>query len=153
VWKFTRDRWQPPINQGGGGDAPARFFSSSLWGTIIYPDETVQLPANIRQQVLTASPFSTPVATGGAWPRWDAGKHLVYVIAATVSQLSQINHARNSAQAAIQHLQNAMQLHQSIQQQGIFLGDATNAYQANWRLALQDLLQNSSADFDFLELL
>src|SRR5258708_3818091 len=66
--KFTRDRWQPPIAQGGGGDAPPRFFSSSLWGTIVYPDETAQLPANIRQQVLTASPFSGPVAAGLAWP-------------------------------------------------------------------------------------
>jgi hypothetical protein len=153
LWKFTRDRWQAPIIQGGGGDAPPRFFSSSLWGTIIYPDETAQLPANLRQQVLTASPFSAPVAASVAWSRWDAGKHLVFVLASAVSQLSQVNGARASAQTAAQRLQNAVQLHQAIQQNGLFLGDATNAYQENWRLALQDLLQNNITDFDYLELL
>jgi hypothetical protein len=153
LWKFTRDRWQPTITQGGGGDAPPRFFSSSLWGTIIYPDETVRLPAGIRQQVLTPSPFSGPVATGLAWPRWDAGKHLVFLLASVVSQMSQVSGARASAQAAVQRLQAAVQLHQTIQHSGLFLSDGTSAYQENWRLALQDLLQNNTADFDYLELL
>jgi len=153
LWKFTRDRWQPPLAQGGGGDAPPRFFSSSLWGTIIYPDETAQLPANIRQQVLTPSPFSAPVTTGLAWPRWDAGKHLVFLLASVVFQISQVNGARASAQAAAQRLQIAVQLHQTIQQSGLFLSDGTNAYQESWRLAIQDLLQNNTADFDYLELL
>jgi len=153
LWKFTRDRWQPTITQGGGGDAPPRFFSSSLWGTIVYPDETAQLPANIRQQVLTASPFSGPVAAGLAWPRWDAGKHLVFLLASVVSGLSHVNGARASAQAAAQYLQNAVQLHQTIQQSGLFLSDGTNAYQESWRLALQDVLQNNTADFEYLELL
>ncbi len=153
LWKFTRDRWQPPIAQGGGGDAPPRFFSSSLWGTIVYPDETAQLPMAIRQQVLTASPFSAPVAAGVAWPRWDAGKHLVYVLASVLSELSHVNGARASAQAAAQRLQTAVQLHQAIQQSGLFLSDGANAYQENWRLALQDVLHNNTADFDYLELL
>jgi len=153
LWKFTRDRWQPPIAQGGGGDAPPRFFSSSLWGTIVYPDETAQLPANIRQQVLTTSPFSAPVSSGLSWSRWDAGKHLVFVLASAVSEMSQINGARASAQVAAQRLQNAAQLHRAIQQNGIFLSDGTDAYQESWRLALQDVLQNNTADFDYLELL
>ena len=67
--------------------------------------------------------------------------------------MSQINSARASAEAAAQHLQNAVQLHQAIQQRGIFLSDGTNAYQESWRLALQDVLQNNTADFDYLELL
>jgi len=155
LWRFTRDRWQQPIStQGGGGDAPPRFFSSSLWGTIVYPDETAQLPAPIRQQVLTGSPFSGPVTAGNpSWPRWDAGKHLVFLIASVISQMSQINGARASVQAAIQRLQNAVQLHQTIQQGGLFLSDATNTYQDNWRLALEDVLQNNAADFDYLELI
>jgi hypothetical protein len=153
LWKFTRDRWQPPMPQGGGGDAPPRFFSGSLWGTIIYPDESAQLPANIRQQVLTTSPFSTGVAAGLAWPRWDAGKHLVFLLATVLSEIAQVNGARANAQAALQRLEVAVQLHQTIQQAGLFLGDGTNAYQNNWRLALQDLLQNNTADFDYLELL
>lgn len=154
LWKFTRERWQAPVtSQGGGGDAPPRFFSGSLWGTIVYPDETAQLTASIRQQVLTASPFSGAVAAGAAWPRWDAGKHMVFLLASVISQLSQVNGARASAQAAALRLQNAVQLHQAIQQIGLFLSDSTNTYQENWRLALQDLLQNNSPDFDFLELL
>jgi hypothetical protein len=154
LWKFTRDRWQAPIaSQGGGGDAPPRFFSDSLWGTIIYPDETARLAASLRQQVITLSQFSAPVSTGGNWNRWDAGKHLVFLLASAISQMSQVNGARACIQAATQRLQNAVQLHQAIQQNGLFLGDATNAYQDNWRLALQDLLQNNAADFDYLELL
>ena len=46
LWKFTRDRWMPAASQGGGGDAPARFFSKALWGTIIYPDETSPVPCS-----------------------------------------------------------------------------------------------------------
>ncbi len=153
LWKFTRDRWQPPSPQGGGGDAPPRLFSGSLWGTIIYPDETSQLPVGIRQQVLTPSPFSAPVASGLALSRWDAGKHLVYVMASVISEISQVVGARAAAQAAIQRLENAIQLHQLIQQQGIFLSDSTYAYQGNWRLAVGDLLQSASADFDYLDLL
>ncbi len=153
LWKFTRDRWQPPIAQGGGGDAPPRFFSTSLWGTIVYPDETARLPPGIRQEVMTASPFSTPVAAGLEWPRWDAGKHLVFLLASVFSEISRVNGARASAQEAARRLQNAVQLHRAIQQSGLFLADGTNAYQEGWRLALQDLLQNNAADFDFLELL
>lgn len=153
LWKFPRDRWQSPVAQGGGGDAPPRFFSSSLWGTIIYPDETTQLSPIIRQQVLTTSPFSAPVASGLTWPRWDAGKHLVFLLASIITEMSQISGARASALAAAQRLQNAVQLHQAIQQSGIFLSDGTNAYQESWRLALQDVLQNNTTDFDYLELL
>jgi hypothetical protein len=67
--------------------------------------------------------------------------------------MSQIGDARASAQAAAQRLQNAVQLRQTIQQSGLSLSDSTNAYQENWRLALQDLLQINTADFDYLELL
>ena len=76
LWKFTRVRWQPTVAQGGGGDAPPRFFSTALWGTIIYPDETIQLSVNLRTQILTQSPFSAPVASNVEWTRWDSGKHL-----------------------------------------------------------------------------
>lgn len=36
LWKFSRERWEQNAGQGGGGaDAPARFFSGALWGTIV----------------------------------------------------------------------------------------------------------------------
>ena len=111
------------------------------------------MPGPIRQQVLSASPFSAQVAAGLAWPRLEAGKHLVFLLASAITQMSQINGARASALAAGGRLQNAVRLHQTIQQGGLFLSDSTNAYQENWRLALQDLLQNNAPDFDYLELL
>ena len=61
LWKFSRDRWEPPVEQGGGGNAPPRFFSSALWGTIVYPDETALLSNELRAQILTPSQFCGPV--------------------------------------------------------------------------------------------
>lgn len=153
LWKFTRDRWMPAAPQGGGGDAPARFFSSALWGTIIYPDETSQLSATLRNQVLTHSPFSGPVASNLPWPRWESGKHLVYLLAKQFSTMAAETVPRKNVSAAITVLDNALSLHGAIQASNVFLGDNTNAYQANWKAALEDLLKDNGADFDFLDLL
>jgi hypothetical protein len=152
LWKFTRDRWMPAGSQGGGGDAPARFFSSALWGTIIYPDETTQLSAALRNQVLTPSPFSGPVASNLPWPRWDSGKHLVYLLAQQLSTMAAETDPRKNVSSAITVLNNALSLHAAIQASNVFLGDNTNAYQASWKAALEDLLKDNQADFDFLDL-
>jgi hypothetical protein len=153
LWKFTRDRWAPASGQGGGGDAPARYFSRALWGTIIYPDETSQLPQALRSQVWTSSPFSTVVPSGGPWPRWDAGKHLVFVLAQQYSSMATESDPRKNAAAAISILDGAVALHTTIQQNNVFLADRTNTYQANWKLALEDLLKDNKDDFDFLALM
>jgi len=154
LWRFTRDHWQSPAGgQGGGGDAPPRFFSSALWGTIIYPDETVQLDAQLRAQVLTPSPFCTAALTGRAWPRWDSGKHLVNVLASTFAQMAAVQNPRANAQAAIDRLSGAVTIHARIEQAGLFLADSTNVYQDNWRLAMQDVLNGRSGDYDYLDLL
>jgi hypothetical protein len=153
TWRYTRDRWQPPGAQGGGGDAPPRFFSSSLWGTIIYPDETSLLPAPIRTQVITPSSFSAAVVANLAWDRWLSGKHLVNILATTFTAMAGTQDPRANAQVAISRLQQAVALHQTIQQNGVFLADNTNVYQENWRLAMQEVLQDRSADFDYLDLL
>jgi hypothetical protein len=154
TWRFDRDRWQPAVAQGGGGDAPPRFFSTSLWGTIIYPDETALLSAAIRQQVLTLSPFSTPVGAAGlAWDRWGANKHLVFSLGQTFGTMAAQTNARTNAQSAIDRLQQAVALHATIQAAGTFLGDGTNSYQQNWLLAMQDILRDRSGDYDYLELL
>ena len=153
LWKFSRGRWQPPAVQGGGGDAPPRFFSTALWGTIIYPDEIVQLPASLRTQILTQSPFSNRVASNLNWNRWDSGKHLVYIVASTLAETAAITNLRQYTNSVIQRLGRTVQLHQAIQQSGVFLADNTNAYQENWRLALQDLLRDNAGDFDYFELL
>ncbi len=138
---------------GRGGNAPARFFSGSLWGTIVYPDETSQLPAAIRSQVLTPSPFSATVASNLPWSRWDSGKHLVYILAQQISAMAAEKDPRENAAKAITVLDKAVALHSAIEQNNVFLTDNTNAYQANWKAALEDFLKDSQGDFDFFDLM
>jgi len=153
LWKFTRDRWMPAGSQGGGGDAPARFFSDVLWGTIIYPDETSQLPTQMRNLILTTSPFSGGVASNLPWPRWESGKHLLYVLAQQFSAMAAEKDPRRNAHAAIAILEKAVLLHADIQQRNVFLADNTNVYQSNWKTALEDLLRDNQQDFDFIDLM
>jgi hypothetical protein len=153
LWKFTRDRWAPSSGQGGSGDAPPRYFSKPLWGTIVYPDETTQLALALRNQVWSPSPFSGPVASTLPWSRWDANKHLVFVLAQQYASLASELDPRKNALAAISILQEAIKLHTAIQQNNVFLNDQTSSYQLNWQFALEDLLHNNQADFDFLKLM
>lgn len=153
LWKFTRDRWLPSNGQGGGGNAPARFFSDGLWGTIVYPDEIARLAPELRSKVLTHTPFSTAVKTNGPWDRWEANKHLVYLLSKKYSEISTDQDARKCAEKAIFILKNAVQLHSDIQQANVFLADNTNVYQENWLRATQQLLTDNAADYDFLEIL
>ena len=156
LWKFTPGRWAPPPNQGGGGTAPPRFFSRSLWGTIVYPDEVALLSAALRSQVLVQSPFSTSVSANSpflGWSRWEAHKHLVNMICSEVASMSTTADPRSNATAAITLLQDAINLHGNIAGLGISLRDDTNAYQENWRTALEELLSNHSGDYDYLALL
>lgn len=156
LWKLTRERWEPPVAQGGGGAAPPRFFSSALWGTIVYPDETQQLPAPMRSAVLTpGTPFCTPVLATPPlpWGRWESGKHLVCVLAQVYGALAASTDARANANTAIGQLSAALVQHASIKAVGISLVDNTDAYQANWRSAMQDTLNNRAGDYDYLTLL
>lgn len=155
LWHFDIERWAPAQGQGGGGDAPARFFSSSLWGTIVTPDELLQLPASLRQQIITTTPFSTGVGTNPPqpWSKWTANKHLVYSLADHVASIPQGNSAAQNANDASARLQSAVNLHNQVANAGIALRDQTNAYQNNWRLAIQDVLQTRGDDYDYLALL
>lgn len=154
LWRFTPGRWQPPSGQGGGGDAPPRLFSTALWGTIVYPDETAQLSPDLRDQVLTHSPFFAPVAAGSPsqWPKWDANKHLVHVICSAVAEMAGTQNARANATDAIGRLRAAVALHSAIAHSGVALRDETDAYQANWVAALEQLLAINEDDFEFLSL-
>ena len=156
LWQFTRSRWGPTPDQGGGGNAPPRFFSSSLWGTIICPDEIIQLPPTLQNQILTHSPFSSQVSSSrsfSGWPVWDAGKHMVHTICSEVSDIASNDDIRTNANNAITLLQGAVTLHTAIASTGLTLRDDTNSYQENWQLAMNDLLTNNSRDFDYLDLL
>lgn len=154
TWRFTPERWQPTTG-GGGGDAPARFFSTGLWGTIVYPDETSRLPAAIAPAVLTHSPFSGPVAQNPAlpWSRWDANKHLVYLQSQTADRISQISDARGAAAEASQVLAHAVQLHAKIAAAGSQLADNTNAYQSKWLEAVSQVLADAKDDYDYLDMM
>ena len=155
LWKFTRQRWETPSGQGGGGDAPARFFSKTLWGTVVYPDETQVMSPALRAQVLTATPFCEAVVAipPTAWRRWDAGKHLVCALAEASAELAAIGTARASAERAGQGLAGAVALYGQIRESGMQLKDNSDAYQENWRLALSDVLASRAADYDYLELM
>ena len=155
LWKFTRQRWEPPSGQGGGGDAPPRFFSKALWGTVVYPDETHTMNTKLRAQVLTPTSFCEPVMAtpSTTWPRWEAGKHLVCTLAETSDELAAFATARKSAQFAGERLADAVALYGAIRQTGIQLKDSADAYQKNWRLAIGDVLRKRASDFDYLELM
>ena len=155
TWGFTRARWEPSAD-GGGGDAPPRFFSQSLWGTIIYPDEIAQLSNALASQVIRHSPYSSDVAFPPVlpWDRWESNKHLLHVIGSTIGDLAASSaNARQNAQDARNRLQQAVALHSQIADHGVALKDETNAYQENWANAISDLLNEHDAEFDFLELL
>jgi hypothetical protein len=146
LWQFKRDRWQDPATgQGGDGRAPARYFSRALWGTIIEPDETIQLPPTLRRQVLGDTDF---YVSGN---RWSAGKHLVHVVCTGLSSIARINDPRRDASAAIRLLARAVTLHGGIAAAGVQLRDDTNIYQANWAAAMAELLANKSDDYDWLQ--
>ena len=156
TWGFTRTRWvEPADGAGGGGDAPPRFFSRSLWGTIVYPDEIAQLSSALASQVITPSPYSSSVAHPPVlpWSRWDSNKHLLHTVCSTIADMAATTDPREASQEARQHLQQAVELHDDIAQGGVSLKDNTNAYQANWRDAIDDLLGKHDSEFDFLELL
>jgi hypothetical protein len=75
------------------------------------------------------------------------------MICSAVTNISANNDPRTNAKRAIALLRNARRLHSEISGHSLHLGDNTNAYQNNWRLAMDELLNKRSNDFDYLELL
>jgi hypothetical protein len=155
LWQFTRDRWQPAEGGGGGGDAPPRLFSTALWGTIIYEDEFALLSDQLRAAILTSSPFSGAVSAAPPflpWTRWDANKHLVYLLAAHASNALKELNAENACVAVIDHLKQAIFLHSRIASEGVALADGTNTYQNPWRAALSSLIAGCGDEFELLRM-
>ncbi len=153
TWRFRRELWDSSgNNQGGGGNAPSRLFSSSLWGTIVYPDEFIRLSPTLRGQILNPSPFHsiTPNPPYIALPKWDSLKHLVYVIGSNITVIAGLQNARQRANAAITSLNQSLTIHRSIPFQ---LGDNTAAYQQNWLRAVNNLLSTRLGDYDYLDML
>jgi hypothetical protein len=154
TWRFTRERWEISTSeQGGGGDAPARLFSSNLWGTVIYPDEYRRFNSALRTQILTLSPFIAGISQNPPFvnlTKWQALKHFVFIIGSHVSQMGAVNNPRINANTAITLLQQAVSLHSNIP---IHLADNTNSYQQNWLDVMNNLLTSHSDDYEYLTML
>ncbi len=156
LWQFTRARWQPAEAGGGGGDAPPRYFSSTLWGTLIYEDEWALLSADLRNRILTPTPFSGTVQPNPpflAWDRWQANKHLVYAIAKFTDELAAESDAELVLDSFHAHLTEAVGVHSEIADLGIELRDDTAAYQAPWNTALQTVKAAQHEEFEVLRML
>jgi len=155
LWKFNSGHWQGSTAQGGGGNAPARFFSTRLWGTIICPDEFSQLPSAVRQLILTTSPYSTMVEANAAsaWPRWEAGKHLVHVLGETIASISQMPNARTCMNNAVSTLNTANSTYSQVLEYVPTLKDAANSYHLPWITACEASLDQRADDYDYLELI
>jgi hypothetical protein len=152
-WKFCQERWEESPDIGGGGNAPARYFSRNLWGTIVFPDETALLSHNVLAQVLTPSPFA-PNPLPATWGKTNATKHLAFTICKGIESVANNSAPASCRQAAQAILDTAVTLHKDIlQTYGITLKDETAAYQANWRSALAILEQKHGDDFEFLAML
>lgn len=152
LWGFERSKWLVPDGQGGGGNAPARFFSGTLWGTIVQPDELILLSPPLQAAVLTHSPHSAAVASAPTlpWEKWSANKHMVHVVAAGAEAIAKHAHARDAADAAIKLLTQATSLHSAITKLGMVLKDETNTYQVPWCKALQRALKDNADDYQWL---
>ena len=153
LWGFERTKWFDADAQGGGGNAPARFFSRTLWGTIVQPDELILLPNSLRAAVLTHSTYSSAVASAPAlpWSKWAANKHMVHVMARSAAELATHPSARTANQAAATILSDACGLHAQIAAAGVRLKDETNTYQTPWRGALRRALADNADDYQWLE--
>jgi|GEM_PF-1810511 len=154
LWGFSRARYQPVGAQGGGGDAPPRFFSAPLWGTIIFPDEVLQLAPPLLAQVISHSPYSGPVSTtaGVQWPKWDSHRHMLHKIMEYSQALAVMADARAAMQNVVTDIAAANALHAQITNQGLILRDNSNAYQPAWASAGTRLLTDNAADFTWLDL-
>ena len=154
LWKFDRSRWGPTPSQQGGPTEypPRRLFSEALWGTIVYPDETAQLPSELRDKICTRSPFSGPVHSGADWRPGDSWRHLVCVIGDRGTRVADAGSAKECALSAIAVLEAAVVCQTEVRSH-VSLRDGSDAYQAPWCEALRALLETQGTDYDFLELL
>lgn len=155
LWGFERAKWEAPPESGGGGGAPARFFSASLWGTIVQPDEVSLLPAELREAVLTHTEHSAPVAAAPLlpWKKWDSYKHMVQILIDTANSHAALKNSRGAATAASAMLMRACKLHADIAKAGYRLKDETDSYQAPWLNALQRVIEDRKDDYAWLRAL
>jgi hypothetical protein len=152
LWGFTRSRFQQRLGSGGGGDAPPRYFSAPLWGTVIYPDEFQLLAPPLRAQITQHSPYSQNISPGVAWSKRLSQKHMIHILVEQTNILAQMVNARQAMNSAVATLNSAAAIHSAIRASGIRLKDNTDTYQSPWASAgATSIIQNSN-DYDWLEM-
>lgn len=153
-FRFCPERWEESDDSsGGGGNAPPRYFSSNLWGTLVFPDESGRISSAVRKHIFTPSPFA-PDPLVLPWTKGDAAKHLAYKVCEGVQSVSSAGTARDCLAAARKVLDNAISLHRQIATvERVPLKDSTASYQVPWRDAINLLEAKHSDDFDYLEMI
>lgn len=154
LWGLSQERWQPPEQSGGGGDAPPRFFSPELWGTLVYPDEFARIDTSILRDVVDHTQFSSQVSVSEpflSWPRWEANKHLVASIGTTLTSQWQADSVRERLTNVRELLQSAMRAHGRISSAGVDLNDETARYQEPWDAALAQVEDLNGDDLDLID--
>jgi len=155
LWQFSRTRWQQSERSGGGGNAPARFFSSKLWGTIVYPDEIARLDVTTANLVLTKTEFTRQLTARPPFPalsRWESNKHLVAILCDTAAAISKADRALSACAAVDKILGESVAIHGRIEAQGVELTDNTSSYQESWRQSLLRLQEERRQDYKVLGL-
>lgn len=154
LWKFNIDNWDNNAQTGGNGKSPARFWSNALWGTIICPDEIIQIPQkDLVQAILTHSPYCIPVINDNTypWPKWDSYKHVVYVMGAIINEMAATRSPKANMETAISVLLKATELHTRINKL-MTLKDYSASYQSQWVKACRTILQKRANDYDYFDL-
>lgn len=147
LWQMDPTRFEPPPPGTNGGQGAARHFSRKLWGTLIDPDEVIQLPPPLRSAVYTDSPFSGPHS------RHETGKHLVHVISGRLSEILDIDDAQEAMTAAVDDLDAGWLLYQQVREVVGDLKDHADSYHQPWKAACLRILKENADDYDFLKML
>jgi hypothetical protein len=153
MWGFNRERWEENLDQqGGGGNAPPRLFSSPLWGTIVYPDETTQIDREIRREIMLSTPFFTAAERDLPWDKWEANQHLLHCVAREVTEIAATAAtAKEAMEMAATRLQGAVNLHRRISR-NVALRDNTSQYQPVWLEAARKMLAEKEQDYEYFEM-
>jgi hypothetical protein len=152
LWGFNRERWKESADQqGGGGNAPPRYFSVPLWGTIVYPDETLLIDRELRREIMQATSFSGPTERDLAWDKWESYRHLLLCVANNVTDIASAATAKAAMEMAAARLERAVALHRTIERK-VELRDNTSKYQPAWLEVARRMLAEKAQDYDYFEM-